>query len=280
LDWECWEPRSFYFHPLQASKLMERIELKQSKVLVEDQFIDADLTGQKLVMFMDKSIVMNLMELVKEAAAYCGPLPNLKSEMSKSKTLSFIIFLFISACQNSSEIQHSIEEEIINIDLDQSSGGKLSEYFSGITYTLIENQEANPLVESYQTIVTSNSIFIQDYFNSYVHKFDRKGILQNLFKSTGQGPQEYQQLDHFQVVGDTLFILDRSLRKILGYNSEQQVVYEEFIPVNASIFHKQGDRILFLLHHRTESSTFRLCTGCWGRLDQRISQVAIKQIID
>jgi hypothetical protein len=233
---------------------MEPIELKQSNVLVEDQLLDADLTGQKLVMFLDKSIVMKLAELGKVVAAYCGPLPNLKSEMSKIKTLSFIIFLFISACQNSSEIQHSIEEEIINIDLDQSSGGKLSEYFSGITYTLIENQEANPLVESYQTIVTSNSIFIQDYFNSYVHKFDRKGILQNLFKSTGQGPQEYQQLDHFQVVGDTLFILDRSLRKILGYNSEQQVVYEEFIPVNASIFHKQGDRILFFMNNISDKS--------------------------
>ncbi|MFT7364197.1 MAG: hypothetical protein ACI9UV_002406, partial [Algoriphagus sp.] len=74
---------------------MERIELKQSNVLVEDQLLDADLTGQKLVMFLDKSIVMKLAELGKEVAAYCGPLPNLKSEMSKSKTLSFIIFLFI-----------------------------------------------------------------------------------------------------------------------------------------------------------------------------------------
>lgn len=141
--------------------------------------------------------------------------------MTKIKILLYIIFLFITSCQKSSENQNSVSDEIIKIDLDNSSDGKLSEYFSGITYTLIENEESNPLVESYKTVITSNSIFIQDYYNSYVHKFDRKGIFQNLFKSTGQGPKEYQQLDHFQVVGDTLFILDRSLRKIIGYNQEK-----------------------------------------------------------
>lgn len=174
--------------------------------------------------------------------------------MSKIKILLYIIFLFITSCQKSSENQNSVRDEIIKIDLDNSSDGKLSEYFSGITYTLIENEESNPLVESYKTVITSNSIFIQDYYNSYVHKFDRKGIFQNLFKSTGQGPKEYQQLDHFQVVGDTLFILDRSLRKIIGYNKEKQVIYEKSIPVNASLFHKQGSRILYFMNNERDNS--------------------------
>lgn len=174
--------------------------------------------------------------------------------MTKINVLLYIFFLFITSCQKSPETQNSTSDEIIKIDLDNSSDGKLSEYFSRITYTLIENEESNPLVESYKTVITSHSIFIQDYYNSYVHKFDREGIFQNIIKSTGRGPKEYQQLDHFQVVGDTLFILDRSLRKIIGYNSEQQVVYEKSIPANASIFHKQGDRILFFMNNEKDKS--------------------------
>jgi hypothetical protein len=174
--------------------------------------------------------------------------------MSKVKFTSCVLFLCITACQNSSDTQNSFKDKIIKIDLDHSSVGKLSEYFSTVSYILIENEEANPLVESYQTVITKNSIFIQDYFTSYVHKFDRNGILQNLFKSTGQGPKEYQQLDHFQVVGDTLFILDRSLRKIIGYNLEQQVVYEKSIPVNALLFRKQGDKILFYMNNIRDKS--------------------------
>lgn len=174
--------------------------------------------------------------------------------MSKIKVLTYIVFLFLLSCKNSSEKQNHFKNANIIIDLDNSSDGKLSEFFSGISYTLIDSEESNPLVESYKTVVTKNSIFIQDFFNSYVHQFDRDGNPRNIIKSTGEGPKEYQQLDHFQVVNDTLYILDRSLRKILTYNSEMQVVNEKPIPVNASIFHKHDNRMLFFMNNENDNS--------------------------
>ena len=57
-------------------------------------------------------------------------------------------------------------------------------------------------------------------------------------------------------MGDTLFILDRSLRKILGYNSYQDAIYEKFIPVNASIFYKQGNAILYFMNNVADNSDY------------------------
>jgi hypothetical protein len=229
---------------------------------------DVGLMELKHVMYPVKNIAMKSVELVKKIVAYPRPLPYLRNKMLKNIILLSILYLLVSSCINSSDKQNSTKETIIKINLDKSGNGKLSEYFSGISYTLIENQEANPLVESYQTILTNNSIYVQDYYNSYVHRFDKNGIFQSLIKSTGQGPEEYQQLDHFQVVGDTLFILDRSLRKILGYNSEQQVVHEEFIPVNASSFHKQGNRILYFMNNVSDKSDYNFLLFKEGNLVQ------------
>ena len=95
-------------------------------------------------------------------------------EMPKLLFLIFVSFFLFSGCGNSLESESSSKDQIVRINLDHSSASKLSEYFSTISYTLIENDKTIPLVEPYQTVVTKNSFFVQDYFNIYIHEFNRK----------------------------------------------------------------------------------------------------------
>ncbi|WP_192347371.1 6-bladed beta-propeller [Algoriphagus sp. Y33] len=175
--------------------------------------------------------------------------------MGKTTILYFLVFFTLLSCKQSSK-KSIVNERVIKIDLDNSTQQKLSDIFKGISYTLLKSDDANPLVEPYQIHINDKFIYVQDYFNSNVHRFDRFGNIDFIFKANGQGPGEYQQVEVFQVREDTLLILDRSLRKIVSFDTVQSLLTEEKIPKNASSFIARSGRTLFFMNNIRDGSDY------------------------
>ncbi|MCE7057466.1 6-bladed beta-propeller [Algoriphagus sp. AGSA1] len=175
--------------------------------------------------------------------------------MVKLKIFCVLILYTFSSCTHSDK-KVNVNESDVKIDLENSKQQKLSSIFNEISYTLLRSDEKVPLVEPYQIIIKDKFIYVHDYFNSNIHRFDREGNVDFIYKAKGQGPAEYQQLDFFQVREDSLLILDRSLRKIIVYDSKQLLIEEEKIPKNASQFTEKDGKTLFFMNNIKDRSDY------------------------
>ncbi len=144
----------------------------------------------------------------------------------------------------------------INISLRESREGLLSDVFDSIQYTLLDDDDSIPLVQPYKIIYSGNNIYVEDNFTSNVHIFRKDGNISKVIEAKGKGPGEYFQLDFFQIKTDTIFILDRSLRKILSFNIHGDFISEEKIANNASGFFKYKDRILFFMNNNIDKTPY------------------------
>lgn len=182
-------------------------------------------------------------------------MPKLNYFLTHQKWLLLGVLVLVGACSKTQQDNPHGRAKTVKIDLTKSKKGSFSDLFSELRYILLESEETDPLVSPYQIHVTHQGFFIEDYFTGTIHHFDKDGHQIGLLKAKGAGPGEYQQLDHFEFEEDTLFVLDRSLRKLIGFNLRGQVNFEKKVPVNASLFYKKRDKTLFFMNNQPDQGT-------------------------
>lgn len=144
--------------------------------------------------------------------------------------VAFVLY-FISACHQANKG----EEEKLFIDLDTSQEGNLSELVQQIEYVLLEIPDSVPLVRVWKFSFGSGKIIVSDREKNNVLVFDAKGWFEKIIESKGSGPKEFQIMEDYHVFNDHIYVLDGSLKKILKFDFEGEVVEEtkiEFHPYN------------------------------------------------
>lgn len=152
-----------------------------------------------------------------------------QNNMQKVILVIFISSLFMS-CRKSQR-----PEAAIFIDLDSGRESKLSEFFEELEYLQLDVPDSIPLVKVWKFDMSTDKIFVSDRELNNVLIFDAFGQFKNIIKATGQGPNEFQSMEDYQIFDDHIYVLDGSLRKILKFDFEGKVKDEiriEFHPYN------------------------------------------------
>jgi hypothetical protein len=121
--------------------------------------------------------------------------------------------------------------------LDKIQQATFSTLFESIEYVFLESNDSVPLVGNMKTLIKNDFIYIEDNELNNLHQFNLRGELKTIFKSTGDGPGQFRQIEDFQIKGDTVLIYDRALGKILFFNLEGKFLSENLEKNGATNFH-------------------------------------------
>jgi hypothetical protein len=139
--------------------------------------------------------------------------------------LYFLIIIFLSCSGESTNDSSEIE-----VDLDRSEKGKLSDY-----------PEEFPMVWPHNVKFDKyNNIYIRDLETNQLFVFDSKGNFKNIFLPKGKGPGEFFQISDFQIEDGNAIIFDTSINKIIEFDSLGNFVGEIKI-INKNLNFFQGD---------------------------------------
>jgi hypothetical protein len=116
--------------------------------------------------------------------------------------------------------------ERIELNLKESKRSLLSENFEGIKYILLDYQDSLPMVQPFNFIFHKNYIFVNDRVLENIFVFSSDGKVLKVIKSTGTGPQEFIQINDFQVFDDQILIKDNRLMKIIAFDFDGNFKFE------------------------------------------------------
>ncbi|MCL6260881.1 6-bladed beta-propeller [Aquiflexum sp. TKW24L] len=154
----------------------------------------------------------------------------------KKLSILFLIIFLISCTGESIKDLSEIE-----VDLDRSEEGKLSDFAESIEYILLDYPEEFPMVWPHNVKFDKyNNIYIRDLETNQLFVFDSKGKFKNIFLPKGKGPGEFFQISDFQIVDGIAIIFDTSINKIIEFDSLGNFI-EEFRIVNKNLNFFQGD---------------------------------------
>jgi hypothetical protein len=135
----------------------------------------------------------------------------------------FLLLVFFSSCSRESPK----EELIIEIDLELNNGGNYSDFFTSIDYKLLKTNEANPLVQPYKIIINDSLIFVSDMAQEHILIFNDEGDNISAIKNVGQGPEEYQSLDDYQIHDNYLWLKDGLSGKMVKFDLNGNFIKSE-----------------------------------------------------
>lgn len=138
------------------------------------------------------------------------------------KRIVFILTMFVCSC--SEKVASDQELVTIEIDLDQSVEGKLSDHFEKPEYIILDYPDSNPVINLYNVVFRDGLIFIRDNRSHNLFVFDEEGQVVNTINANGMGPGEYIQMDDFQVTEDRIFIQDTHLQKQLEFDRNGEFI--------------------------------------------------------
>jgi len=169
--------------------------------------------------------------------------------MRYSFLLIINISLVFSGCNHSSQKIPS-DQTIVNIDLDKSGEGNLSDLFEGITYTLLDPGDDEILVRPYKIIYFDNLILVEDRDLRNIHLYTRDGSLLHVFKAKGRGPGEFNQPDDFQIKDGQLIIKDLTLSKFIAFDLTGKFLWEEKTEILSPNFLSLKNGMLHYMNHQ------------------------------
>lgn len=173
--------------------------------------------------------------------------------------LIFLVIL-LSACGKKKHNISNIEESIIKIDLlsePESTVTRLSDIATDIEYISLETNNSSILGSIRQKIIATDSRFyiksIIGALNSCIFCFDRQGRFLFKLENQGRGPQEYTNIEDFDIGSDNkhLILLSSLKSKLNLYRISEtdfifqgSVSFKEPKPYRAGIV--QGTDRIFL----------------------------------
>jgi hypothetical protein len=169
--------------------------------------------------------------------------------MRYSFLLIIIISLVFSGCNHSSQKIPS-DQTIVNIDLDKSGEGNLSDLFEGITYTLLDPGDDEVLVRPHKFIFFDSLIMVEDMDLLNIHLYTREGRLLHVFKAKGRGPGEFNQPDDFQIKDGQLIIKDLTLSKFIAFDLTGKFLWEEKTEILSPNFLSLKNGMLHYMNHQ------------------------------
>lgn len=162
--------------------------------------------------------------------------------IKKENLCILLVLVFHFSCskkkdEEKTENTNNISPISIKIELDKIQQATFSTLFESIEYVFLESNDSVPLVGNMKTLIKNDFIYIEDNELNNLHKFNLRGELKTIFKSTGDGPGQFRQIEDFQIKGDTVLIYDRVLGKILFFNLEGKFLRENLEKNGATNFH-------------------------------------------
>ena len=138
---------------------------------------------------------------------------------------NLIIFLFFTILISCGQKTQNKPDRIA-LNLKESKESLLSEKFEDIEYILLDYQDSFPIVQPYTVIFYENLIFVNDRVLENLFVFSSYGKVLKVIKSTGTGPQEFIQINDFQIFDDHILIKDNRLKKIIAFDFNGNFKFE------------------------------------------------------
>lgn len=166
------------------------------------------------------------------------------------KRIVFILTMIVCSC--SEKVASDQELVTIEIDLDQSIQGKLSEQFENSEYIILDYPDSNPVINLYNVVFRDSLIFIRDNRSHNLFLFDEEGQVVNTIYANGMGPGEYIQMDDFQVTEDRIFIQDTHLKKQLEFDRNGEFIKEIKNSYQNTNFYVADNYSIYFMSYKTD----------------------------
>ena len=129
-----------------------------------------------------------------------------------------LFVVFFSSCQNKDE-ESKWDGMTIHIG-EINEMMKLSEVVDSFSFIPLETSDESLLADVTKVRFAKGKFFIYDEKRESVFSFSESGGFIRQFGTQGKGPEEYLGITDFDIVGDTLFLHDAGLGKMLIFNFE------------------------------------------------------------
>ena len=171
--------------------------------------------------------------------------------MNRLAVFSMLVFgLVFCSCQ-SDKVQG--QSETIQVDLNNAlTGLKLSSFLEEPDFILLKDPPETLLVTPYQFQFKNNKIFVRDLDYNNIHVYSKNGEFLNAILSSGEGPQEFIQINDFFVTEDQVIIQDTFLRKIIVFDHEGNFTSERKHLINNSRFAFSADKFVYYMANDPE----------------------------
>jgi len=164
--------------------------------------------------------------------------------------LVFVLIINFFSCTDKIELDQQLIT--INIDLNKSIKGKLSDHFENPEYIILDYPDSNPVINLYNVVFRDSLIFIRDNRSNNLFVFDEKGKVVKTINANGMGPGEFFQMDDFQVTDDRIFIQDTYLHKQLEFDKSGNFIKEIENRYNNTNFYVGEKFSIYFLSYETD----------------------------
>lgn len=155
------------------------------------------------------------------------------------------LFDWVDPIENVNSIE-LIRKAPIEIKLDKNEIDQtinISDLISDFKFVKLEESPEILIGDIDKIIFNDSLIYILDhYINNSIQIYSITGKLIHAFLPTGEGPEELQSLDDFDVDEHGIYIYDNTSAKFHHYSHKFNLVEEWRIPLRASTFRKVGEK--------------------------------------
>jgi hypothetical protein len=176
-----------------------------------------------------------------------------------------MIVLFGFSCTGPN---HSLKLDGRRITVQTGKMGDVSSFFKGYHYISLETLADNLISNIDKIQIWNNQLWILDK-KTAIYIFDLSGKYVRQFNHRGQGPGEYLDIADFQVAKGKVYILSRSLKKILVYDDMGTFVKSYHLDDFYDFFYLTNDVALLYSNYSNNKLynviTFDLSTERYGK---------------
>jgi hypothetical protein len=166
---------------------------------------------------------------------------------NKNIVLIIISFILISSCESisNSQAEISANANLKVLSISDIPYSKMSEIVDSISYIKLENHSKHSAHRIDKVIIEDKSIYMFDYYSGRsLSVFDINGNFQFAISNSGNGPDQYLEVQDFLVVNGKIEILD-ALGRLVIYDNKGIFERSEKLPFIAQAFSKINNKYLF-----------------------------------
>lgn len=170
------------------------------------------------------------------------------------KLITLFTLVFIISC---SPKNPSINEGLISIDLDKSEIGYISEIVTEIDYVLLGSESSSYLSEPGKIKFDENkNIYVSDNVGHSLFVYKPSGELNYSLIPSGKGPSEFVSISDFNLLDDSILILDNAIGKILKFDLFGNFIEEFKFRDKSTHFFKKNEYLLKFTSYRSDYDGF------------------------